>query len=213
MRDTIRVIVFAAFVGTSFGQRNPSFYSVGGFGSVVNPGTGHPPTLPFGPATGTAPANPTWFGANITGHPFGFGDHRFQRRDQGGTVIVPYPVYNGGYGYGSGYDAPPPPEQQQSTGIMQYPTMPASPYPDFQDQRDSHTLPTRQAAHDDQPTLYLIAFKDHTVVEALGYWIEGSILHYVNMEYSVNQASMDLIDRSLSQRLNDERGIAFRLLE
>jgi hypothetical protein len=59
--------------------------------------------------------------------------------------------------------------------------------------------------------VYLIAFKDHTIVQALGFWMEGSTLHYVNNEHSLNQISADLIDRELSQRLNDERGVEFRL--
>jgi hypothetical protein len=41
--------------------------------------------------------------------------------------------------------------------------------------------------------------------------MEAGTLHYVTAEYSVNQASIVLIDRNLSQRLNDERGIAFKL--
>jgi hypothetical protein len=68
-----------------------------------------------------------------------------------------------------------------------------------------------QASEKDQPTIYLIAFMDHSVVQALGYWMEAGTLHYVTAEYSVNQASIVLIDRNLSQRLNDERGIAFKL--
>ena len=64
---------------------------------------------------------------------------------------------------------------------------------------------------DEQPTIYLIAFRDHRIVPALGYWIEGNTLKYVNVGYSVNQASLDLIDADLSQTLNDQRNVAFRL--
>ena len=63
----------------------------------------------------------------------------------------------------------------------------------------------------DQATIYLIAFKDHSIVQALGYWMEGATLHYVSVEHTLNQASINLIDRDLSQRLNDERGLEFRL--
>jgi len=41
--------------------------------------------------------------------------------------------------------------------------------------------------------------------------MEGSTLHYVSVEHSLNQASLDLIDRDLSYRLNDERGVEFKL--
>jgi hypothetical protein len=64
---------------------------------------------------------------------------------------------------------------------------------------------------DDQPTLYLIALKDHTIVQALGYWAENGSLHYVSAEHTLNQVSMDLIDRDLTQRLNDERNVEFKL--
>jgi hypothetical protein len=71
--------------------------------------------------------------------------------------------------------------------------------------------PRLQAGEKDEPTIYLLAFRDHSVVQALGYWMEAGTLHYVTAEYTVNQASIVLIDRNLSQRLNDERGIAFKL--
>jgi len=255
MRHIVLAILFVAFIATAFGQGNPPYYSVGGFGSVVNPGTGHPPTLPYGPATGTAPLFPTALAANIAGRPYGYGGGG--RADHGGhsrTVIVPYPIYYGGfgsagYGNGYGYDTAPPVDQYgnpignantapsvvinqnfvpdrpapvvreygapgpdgvdpQSSGMRMYQAPPSHPYADAQaDQPRSQ----RQAANDEQPTLYLLAFKDHSIVQALGYWMEGNTLHYVSVEHSLNQASIDLIDRSLSQRLNDERGVEFKL--
>jgi len=68
-----------------------------------------------------------------------------------------------------------------------------------------------QVANDDRPTIYLIAFKDHRIVQALGYWTDAATLHYISAEYGLNQASLVLIDRDLSQRLNDERGVAFKV--
>ena len=81
------------------------------------------------------------------------------------------------------------------------------PYADMQGPRPAQ----RGAPGSDEATIYLIAFKDHTIVQALGYWVDSGTLHYVSMEHSLNQASMDLIDRSLSQRLNDERNVEFKL--
>ena len=66
-------------------------------------------------------------------------------------------------------------------------------------------------ANDGKPTIYLIAFKDHRIIEALGYWTEGTMLHYVTVEYALNHASITLIDPDLSMRLNHERGIEFKL--
>src|SRR5271154_2857925 len=82
-------------VGAGFGEAHPGqYWSLGGFGNVLYPGTGHAPTAtpPGGAFTnGFAPR-----GGVTTAHP----QHRR-------TAIVPYPVYYGGYGYGGngyGYD-------------------------------------------------------------------------------------------------------------
>ena len=63
---------------------------------------------------------------------------------------------------------------------------------------------------EENPT-YLIAFKDHTIYAALAYWIEGETLHYVTNQNTHNQVSLDLVDRELSNRLNRERNVDFRL--
>jgi hypothetical protein len=88
----------------------------------------------------------------------------------------------------------------EQSGMRTYEGLRTQPQPDPGERRAS-----------DQPTLYLIAFKDHRIVPALGYWIESGNLHYVSAEHSLNQASLDLIDRDLSQQLNDERHVEFRL--
>jgi hypothetical protein len=41
--------------------------------------------------------------------------------------------------------------------------------------------------------------------------MEGATLHYVTVDHALNQVSLDLIDRDLSQRLNSERSIEFKL--
>lgn len=63
----------------------------------------------------------------------------------------------------------------------------------------------------DKATIYLIAFKDHSVYPALAYWVEGDTVHYISMQHTHNQASLDLIDRELSSQLNSERNVEFRL--
>ena len=63
---------------------------------------------------------------------------------------------------------------------------------------------------EESPT-FLIAFKDHTIYAAIAYWVEGDTLHYVTNQSTHNQVSLDLVDRELSDRLNRERQVDFRL--
>ena len=247
MRSLIAAVVCLTFAAICFGQGHPGgqFWSPGGFGSILYPATGHAPQTPPGGFTGPY-YSPQVFGGGGLGHRYigGYGG-------VGGTVVVPYPIFYGGYyggdpsAYGPAYsygDQPPVansnavpsvvinqafvPQQanpvvrdytgdqssdqqqsqqsQQSSGLKLYQAPASHPYADA-------AQAAQQAANSDQPTLYLIAFKDHSIVQALGYWMGGSTLHYVSVEHTLNQASIDLIDRDLSQRLNDERGVEFHL--
>ena len=58
---------------------------------------------------------------------------------------------------------------------------------------------------------YLLAFKDHTIYSAVAYWVDGETLHYFASGNIHNQASMTLLDRELTERLNREMGIDFKL--
>ena len=58
---------------------------------------------------------------------------------------------------------------------------------------------------------YLLAFKDHTIYSAVAYWVDGDTLHYFTTGNTHNQASISLIDRELTERLNRELGIDFKL--
>lgn len=215
--------------------------SVGGFGSVLYPGTGHPPARPLGGINSTFPGR---VGGTIRGVPFA--NPRPVHPNHGYGQIIAYPVvvggYGGYYGYDPSYGAGYPPDQtpivntnaapsvvinqnfiperanpvvreynpqdqpSDSSGMRMYEAPPSHPYADQQEQA---ATPRQRAS--DEATIYLIALKDHNIVQALGYWMEGSTLHYVNAEHSLNQVSIDLIDRDLSQRLNDERGVEFKL--
>ncbi|HTD44262.1 MAG TPA: hypothetical protein VK687_08785 [Bryobacteraceae bacterium] len=70
---------------------------------------------------------------------------------------------------------------------------------------------TGAAAGNDQPTIYLIAMKDHTIVPVLGYWMDKGALNYVTVESVIGHVPLDQVDREFSQRLNDERHIEFQL--
>jgi hypothetical protein len=61
------------------------------------------------------------------------------------------------------------------------------------------------------PTIYLIAMKDNSIFAAVGYWVEGDTLVYITRDGSRNRASLSLVDRELSQKLNDQRHVDFKL--
>jgi hypothetical protein len=67
------------------------------------------------------------------------------------------------------------------------------------------------APADDQPTLFLIAMRDHTIFPALAYWVQGDTLNYVTLQGAQNRVSLSLVDRDLSKQLNGERNVPFRL--
>jgi hypothetical protein len=58
---------------------------------------------------------------------------------------------------------------------------------------------------------YLIAYKNHAVYTALAYWVEDKTLHYVTTQNTHNQASLDLIDVSLTKSLNQRNDVPFAI--
>jgi len=215
-RSVLPVALFAVlFFGGLAANAQHTYESLGGFGNVVYPGTGHAPNAAFLNTLGGGVSRGAGGGSHSGGHPR--------------TVIVPYPIYYGNY-YdpslaGQQPQQPEPPVNQAPSVVINQTFVPDRPVPVVQEYADQNSgmklyqgppgpyqqMQSRPAAVSDEPTLYLIAFRDHSIVQALGYWMEGGVLHYVSVEHSLNQASLDLIDRTLSQRLNDERGVEFKL--
>lgn len=62
-----------------------------------------------------------------------------------------------------------------------------------------------------EPLHYLIAFKDHTIYAATAYWVDGDTVHYFTAGNVHNQASLALVDRDFTERLNREAGLDVRL--
>ena len=56
---------------------------------------------------------------------------------------------------------------------------------------------------------YLIAYKNHAVYTAIAYWLEDKTLHYVTTQNTHNQASLDLIDLTLTKSLNQRNDVPF----
>jgi len=216
-------------------------WSLGGFGSVLYPGMGHAPTAtpPIGQFSGGGysrgfanpgrASHPQHGSTAIVPYPVYYGGYYGAGYYGDPSASAPANGYGPAYGDDGSQSGPglpsvvinqnfvPPQanpqvrdytgdqaqqQQQDSSGLKLYQAPPSHPYADAAAQR---------TASSDQPTIYLIALRDHTIVQALGYWMEGSTLHYVSAEHTLNQLSIDLVDRDLSQRLNDERGLDFRL--
>jgi hypothetical protein len=59
--------------------------------------------------------------------------------------------------------------------------------------------------------LFAIALKDHTILDAIAYWVEGPMLHYVTPQGIHVRMQSDLVDRDLSIRINRARNLEFKL--
>ena len=168
----------------------------------------------------------------------GYGRGGYAHRQLIAPIYVGVPIY-GGYGYADAYgpdyggDVPSdaPPMQAAPSVIINQNFVPerANPMvrevpemPDSDQQGSSFQAPgpppgepapsdNAAPAASDDPIIYLIAFRDHSIVPALAYWVEGHTVKYVNMDHSLNQASLELIDRDMSMLLNKQRKVEFRL--
>jgi hypothetical protein len=123
---------------------------------------------------------------------------------------VAVPVYvGGGYGYGYGYDVAPavsqaPAQPQQPNVIVVYPPAASYTYPPVQSNIVEVPREQLQAREERvEPTHYLIAFKDRSIYSAVAYWVDGDTIHYFTAGNTHNQASVSLVDRDLTRRLND----------
>ena len=138
-----------------------------------------------------------------------------------GTLLTPsyvyaFPIYVGG-GYDNSYVTQDPAQQQQANPVMiqagpngEYTTTgQRQPIPIYEAQRQPEAVEEPEPAASSAP--YLLAFKDHTILSAVAYWVDGETLHYFTTGSTHNQASISLLDRDLTERLNKELGTDFKL--
>jgi hypothetical protein len=194
------------------------------FGSVVFPG-GSPATPPVRTAPPVVVAAPGHGFvrpvAPVSGQNFRRNGNGGNRNGRNNTIVYAYPVYVGNY-YDPGVAGPesavaPPPVQPPAMGM--YPAEAARPVMIQVAPRPEATAAPETVMRYEQPTPeparepehYLLAFKDHTVYSAVAYWFDGDTLHYFTTGSTHNQASVSLLDRDLTQRLNKELGIDFRM--
>ena len=217
----LAVILPLALATSVFGQaahRN--------FGSVVFPGgtagTSSGITRNFGSVVlpGGAQIRPVYGGAAAQTR---VGNSNFRRAPAigRGTRIAPayiyaFPVFVGGYDNSNAPQEQAAP-QERAVPVMieagpdgEYTTTaPHQTSTVYQPEQRPETLEEPDKATD--PPNYLLAFKDHSIYSAVAYWVDGDTLHYFTAGNIHNQASMSLVDRPLTERLNRELGIDFTL--
>ena len=99
-------------------------------------------------------------------------------------------------------------ETTESGGVRVY----EGPGKKAEDQKAQAAPPAKQPAQaSDKPTIYLIALKDSTVRQAIGYWVEGDTLRYVTPQSTIQQVPLEQVDKEISQQLNAERNLEFDL--
>jgi len=226
--------------GVSAQSRGGAPTTTGSFGSVVFPG-GTPATSPNVTRSFGSVLNPGGGGPHLTvpggvqpwfSRPSGNGHH-----NTGSGAVYAYPVYVfGGYGGYGGYFDPnaseqgaPQQQQQPNITVIMPPAQPATPViinvgpgggqyttggPQggvYVPQQEPLPAVEEPPAIPDQQERYLIAFKDHTIYSASAYWVDGDTLHYFTSGNTHNQASLSLLDRALTVRLNKEFGVEFKV--
>jgi hypothetical protein len=134
---------------------------------------------------------------------------------------APY-AYPAPYGPAPDYDLPPAgaPGSQQPVIINQYfgaPGPQQAVAPDanlrpggFREGNDTNAQTPGDPIGSPQ-NYYLIAYKNHAVYTALAYWVEDKTLHYVTTQNTHNQASLDLIDLTLTKSLNQRNDVPFAI--
>ena len=208
----------AGLFGQGFGGRNPVASS--GFGHVFSPARRSIPGLPAGgharPTTGAAAyAYPVYVGGYgyAGGYADSYGDD-FYPPDGGApppapapsqpNVTVVYPPQQTTVIINSSPDGGPP-----NVSVLQGPPMGPPPMA----RRPAPGTSSNASNNNDESDTphYLIAFKDHTIYSAVAYWVDGDTLHYFTTPSTHNQVSLALVDRDLTQRLNQESGVDLKL--
>lgn len=218
MKRAGRLVVVAAVAAAAMWAQRVSTGARHSFGNVVFPGTGRPPLVRHGLAI-TTPG----FGHNLSGIVSGFRPYTGSPlgRRLGGAfvpVYVPlaYPVFAGGYAEQPPVNViivnPPPPQpvvinQNFGAEAEAAPRPPGGGVTVYQAPSAFGTTP----AAEPKPTVYLVAFKDGSIYSALAAWVERDTLVYVTTQGRLNKASLQLVDRELTEKLNRERGVELRL--
>jgi hypothetical protein len=165
------------------------------------------------------------YGYGFRGYGFGYG-YPYYGYGLGLGYGFGYPYY--GY-YGSYYDYPsyypdtsyysqPAYQPTQDANVIYAPAQPAAPMyanPGAPASRGydqyGQQLQSSGGAYASGSPIYLIALKNHNIIAASSYSVNGGTLQYVTLDHAEKQVTLDELDRDLTQRLNRERHVPFQL--
>jgi hypothetical protein len=113
------------------------------------------------------------------------------------TVVTPY--------------AAEPPQQQQAPVVVNQIT-PAQPeIREYGTRSEPRSEVSNSTQLSSGPTIYLIAFRNHSIRPALAYWTKGDSLYYLSLDHRQRTVPLSTVDRDFSLQLNHERHVPFRL--
>lgn len=143
-----------------------------------------------------------------------------------------YPGFNSGFGYGYGYGSPGVDSYYPSAGYGSAPVYyesapqsapvvineyyrPQTAQPRIRDYSNGgygiEPTPQPTSAPAKKPDFWLLAFPNGTIVLAVAYWTDHDTLHYVTRAKEQKQIPISALDRDLTDQLNQERGLEFRI--
>jgi hypothetical protein len=135
-----------------------------------------------------------------------------------------YSAYSdpGYYGYDSGYGYAPPAYAPPSYGYAAPPAVNDNYAPEVERPAVREYVPPPSSSNYPGPpqqgpppattsSYYLIAFPNGSVSVVVAYWTKGDMLHYVTRDKVEHQLPISQIDRDLTEQLNHERNVEFRI--
>jgi hypothetical protein len=91
--------------------------------------------------------------------------------------------------------APPPPREPVRPEIREY----------------EWPSPTEASLLEQEPATFSIALEDGTLHSAEAAWVQNGMLHFVSSGGAHRQVSLNLVDRDLTEKLNRQKKIRFRV--
>lgn len=214
VRTAINVALVIVSASSAAAQRRGAFIA-------GPPYAGRPPAAAVAGTPGAAlwsPGSPSTpaccFNANQNGNWSGHSRHGGRAPE---ILAVPVPVMTGG----DPGPQPMPAEDEQPNPPSTDPPVPpvtvvlqsAAPAPAGVPKSPAPPTPAPRCVQPAkiEPPHVLIALNDGWVYAAIAYWVDNDTLHYVTTQGDHNQVSLSLIDRKLSERLNQTSQMPFTL--